>query len=82
MLNDEDETASSSEQRGLDRILALRDGVFAFAITLLVFGLAVPSISQDGQSQATLNLELLQSLGADATAFYSYGISFAVIGIW
>lgn len=83
MMNDEDEHISSLEQKGLDRILSLSDGIFAFAITLLVLSLTIPSINNGiGLTQAKLNSELLQSLGAEATAFYSYGISFAVIAIW
>lgn len=80
-MNDEEAT-SSSESRGLDRILALSDGIFAFAITLLVLGLTVPTIAENGLSQVALNTKLLQSLGAETTAFYSYGISFVVISIW
>ena len=82
MMNDEEASASSSQERGLDRILALSDGIFAFAITLLVLGLTVPNISESGLSQIALNSKLLESLGAETTAFYSYGISFAVIAIW
>jgi uncharacterized membrane protein len=82
MMNDEDAHLSSSEERGLDRILSLSDGVFAFAITLLVLGLAVPQISEDGLGQFALTSKLLNSLAADSTAFYSYAVSFAVIAIW
>jgi len=82
MTNDEDSSVSTSEHRGLGRILSLSDGVFAFAITLLVLGLAVPDIAESGLSQASLNSKLLESLSTEITAFYSYGVSFAVIGIW
>lgn len=82
MMNDEGASVSSSQERGLDRILALSDGIFAFAITLLVLGLTVPSITESGLSQIALNSKLLESLGTETTAFYSYGISFVVIAIW
>ncbi len=81
-MSDEDSSDSSSEQRGLDRILSLSDGVFAFAITLLVLGLAVPNITEGGLSQGALNTKLLESLSVETAGFYSYGVSFAVIGIW
>ena len=83
MMDDANGSVSSSEQRGLDRILSLSDGIFAFAITLLVLSLTVPSIVEyAGISQMQLNSELLSSLVNETTAFYSYGISFAVIAIW
>lgn len=81
-MNDEESKVSETEQRGLDRILALSDGVFAFAITLLVLGLTVPSIAEFGLSQSSLNLKLLESLSNELTAFTSFGISFVVISIW
>ena len=82
MMDDEEPSISSLEQRGLDRILALSDGVFAFAITLLVLGLTLPTLQEGGYGQWRLNSMLLHSLAADTTAFYSYAISFAVIAIW
>jgi uncharacterized membrane protein len=75
-----DESAKGSgEEKGLDRIISLSDGVFAFALTLLVLGLAVPAL-KTGETRTSLNL--LGALAGDATAFYSYAISFFVIGIW
>ncbi len=78
MLSDED-AKGSAEDKGLDRILSLSDGVFAFAITLLVLGLAVPSLSHN---EARTSVNLIEALSGEVTAFYSYGISFFVIGIW
>jgi len=74
-----DERRASSEQKGLERILALSDGVFAFAITLLVLGLTVPSLIS-GEARTSLNL--LKSLSGEFASFYSYGLSFFIIAVW
>lgn len=74
-MSDED-ASGSGEQKGLDRILALSDGVFAFAITLLVLGLAVPAITLQTSSS------LLVALSKESSSFYSYAISFVVISVW
>jgi uncharacterized membrane protein len=65
------------KERGLDRILALSDGVFAFAITLLVLDLVVPSfIPNQG-------ISLLPSLLAgEWSGFLSYFLSFSMIAVW
>jgi len=60
--------------RGLDRILALSDGVFAIAITLLVLNIEVPEIPEDLVSEE-LPGELLDLW----PKFLSYVISFVVI---
>lgn len=60
--------------RGLDRILALSDGVFAIAITLLVLNIEVPEIPEDLVAQ-----ELLGRLLDLWPKFLSYVISFLVI---
>lgn len=79
MMNDDDAARDSAEEKGLDRILALSDGVFAFAITLLVLGLSVPTLAQ-GVSRTSANL--FMALEGDATAFEAYAVSFFVISIW
>jgi len=43
-MADEDEGRKRSGYR-VDRVLALSDGVFAFAVTLLVLDLVVPALS-------------------------------------
>jgi uncharacterized membrane protein len=65
------------KERGLDRILALSDGVFAFAITLLVLDLVVPAfVPNQGVS-------LLPSLLAgEWSGFLSYFLSFIMIAVW
>jgi uncharacterized membrane protein len=55
----------------LSRLLALSDGVFAFAMTLLVLGLAIPA----GLQASGLGAVLQHLWGA----FYAYVISFFVI---
>ena len=64
--------------RGTDlgRILALSDGVFAFAMTLLVLGLVLPLGSQGSAVRSyLLSSRFLQPL-------YAYVITFFVISIW
>jgi uncharacterized membrane protein len=56
------------------RTLALSDGVFAIAMTLLVVGIALPSIS-DASSAG----DMLDALNDLSESFISFFISFAVI---
>lgn len=58
-----------------DRFEAFSDGVFAFAITLLVLGIALPSEHRLSES------ELRSALLGLWPAFVAYGLSFAVIAI-
>lgn len=60
--------------KGLDRILALSDGVFAIALTLLVLNIEVPEIPEDLVAQ-----ELPGELLALWPKFLSYVLSFVVI---
>jgi TMEM175 potassium channel family protein len=55
------------------RVLAISDGVFAFALTLLVVELAVPTAN----SGASLPSQLLDQ----APSYFSYCLSFAVIAL-
>ena len=68
---------SSSDLPGVDRLLALSDGVVAIAITLLVLQLNVPSPAKfvDPDSAS----ELATQLGNGADQLVSYLISFYVI---
>ncbi len=62
----------------LDRTLALSDGIFAFALTLLVLSITVPAIGDAGSSE-----ELAQALSDRSGELISWLISFAVIaGFW
>jgi uncharacterized membrane protein len=47
----EDDEAAA---QGLGRILALSDGVFAVAITLLIFDIAVPATTSDSDLSTAL----------------------------
>ncbi len=72
----EDESSRKSRY-GLDRVLAISDGVFAFAITLLVLDLVVPVLSSGATSA-----DLGQALSRENASFVSYLISFFIAGIW
>ena len=57
------------------RVLAFSDGVFAIAMTLLVIGIEVPDIPDEDNVG-----DLADALGDLQPAFFSFFISFAVIG--
>ena len=57
------------------RVLAFSDGVFAIAMTLLVVGIAVPTLTNGGDEG-----ELLDAYGDLRSEVISFFISFAVIG--
>jgi len=73
----EDEDIGDQRGYGLDRTLALSDGVFAFAITLLVLDLTVPTLTG-----AASNPEIASALSRELPKFTNYFISFFVVGIW
>jgi TMEM175 potassium channel family protein len=73
MMSDE-RAGSSIDDRGLDRILSLSDGIFAFAITLLVLNLTLPTLNQAATSST-----LLSSLWTERSKFIAYIVSFYVI---
>ncbi|MCI4324624.1 MAG: DUF1211 domain-containing protein [Thermoplasmata archaeon] len=62
--------------RDLSRILSLSDGVFAFAMTLLVLGLVLPIGAKGGAVAAYLQTQTF------ASAMYAYILTFFVIGLW
>ncbi len=63
--------------RDLGRLLSLSDGVFAFALTLLVLSLVVPSTDI-----VHTNGELGAALQRDLPTFLGYGFCFVMIAIW
>jgi uncharacterized membrane protein len=68
---------ASRYERGSEefsRTLALSDGLFAIAMTLLVVGIALPTIDQAGSAS-----EMLDALNDLSESFVSFFISFAVI---
>jgi uncharacterized membrane protein len=72
----EDESGKTRGYR-VDRVLALSDGVFAFAVTLLVLDLVVPSLSQSASST-----DLWQGLTKEYISFINYILSFFIAAIW
>jgi uncharacterized membrane protein len=72
------------ESRGEDmgRILALTDGVFAFALTLLVLTLTVPVVKVTGYSPVQISGHLGQALWMDYGAFAGYVFVFVMIAYW
>lgn len=63
--------------QSLDRLAALSDGIFAFAMTLLVLGLRVP-VSRTIHSER----DLLHALGALTPALVTYLMSFLTLGMF
>jgi uncharacterized membrane protein len=61
------------ERRGVARLEAFSDGVFAIAITLLVLGIDVPDVDAD---------ELGTALSDLGPSVFGYFIGFAVIGLF
>ncbi|HUD77588.1 MAG TPA: TMEM175 family protein [Streptosporangiaceae bacterium] len=77
---DDDETGGDERGDGLpgvQRLLALSDGVVAIALTLLVLQLRVPSVAAVTNPRAAG--DLATQLAKDADQFASYVISFYVI---
>lgn len=66
----------------LGRILALSDGVFAFAMTLLVLSLTVPAFDTTGLTAHEISGHLARLLQQDYLAFFGYVFAFVMIGIW
>jgi uncharacterized membrane protein len=74
---------NTSNEKGTDsgRLLALSEGVFAVAITLLVLTIQVPDFPPT-RSLMTLNTQLLQSLLALWPTVLGYIIRFLVVGAY
>lgn len=66
----------------LGRIISLSDGVFAFAMTLLVLGLTVPVLTTAGLSSAQVSGNLAARLQGDWPKFLGYVFAFAMIAVW
>jgi uncharacterized membrane protein len=76
LMADEDESSKPKGYR-LNRVLALSDGVFAFAVTLLVLDLVVPAFSIGASS-----MDLWKGLSNEYMSFINYILSFFIAGIW
>jgi uncharacterized membrane protein len=70
------EESGSRRQYGLDRVLGFSDGVFAFAITLLVLDLVVPQLAKGAPATEVPGL-LFQEL----QSFINYFLSFFIVGV-
>jgi TMEM175 potassium channel family protein len=66
----------------LGRIISLSDGVFAFALTLLVLGLTVPAINATGISSTEASGQLGAALHNDWPKFVGYLFAFLMIALW
>lgn len=64
------------EEKGLDRIIGLSDGVFAFSLTLLAIDLVVPDLQK---AQDTL---LYQGLMDESFRFLSFFLTFIITGAY
>lgn len=64
---------SGDERRGVERLEAFSDGVFAIAITLLVLGIEVPDVDSDRLGTALSDLW---------PSVFGYFLGFAVIGLF
>lgn len=60
------------------RVLALTDGIFAFAMTLLVISLTVPSLTPGTNGQLSAYLLQPKFLGA----LFAYALAFVIVGTW
>jgi len=58
---------------GTGRLTALSDGVFAIAVTLLIFNIAVPARASSGRA-------LLTSVAHLWPSYLAYVVSFSTIG--
>jgi uncharacterized membrane protein len=83
-------TAKEEALSDTGRILSLTDGIFAFAMTLLVLSLVVPSASctpVPPATSCTLNVasfspNLWGILRGDSGQFFAYVLAFVVISVW
>lgn len=70
--------SQKTEDNSLGRLLALSDGVFAIAMTLLALDLKVPP----GLTGHATNQQLIQGLAQNADSYWSFILSFYVIAIY
>ncbi len=68
---------SQEQQYGVSRLIAFSDGVFGFAITLLVTSIPQPQFAPTASNQ-----EVLSQLWNLLPNFYSYAFSFGMVGTY
>ncbi len=73
----ENEETAKINGYGTNRLLALTDGVFAIAATLLVIDLVVPELSTNATS-----MDLWNALTGQYQTFLAYLLSFFILGVW
>ena len=66
----------------LSRIHFLSDAVFAFALTLLILGLVVPSFSEAGLNSGQVSQKVWSSLASEGTRFAAYLFAFVMVTLW
>ena len=77
----EADEAEDSPWADLGRVISLSDGIFAFAMTLLVIELVIPK-PPGSLGNAALEVWLHGRLGAELPAFLGYAFAFTMIAIW
>ncbi len=67
---DDEERPRSSDAYGVGRLLAFSDGVFAIAMTLLIFNLPIPHVTSD---------RLVGALAGERASFLGFALSFFLV---
>jgi TMEM175 potassium channel family protein len=70
---------TDEQQYGVSRLVAFSDGVFGFAITLLIT--TIP-FSLEGLSPSASNQQMVQQLLSLLPNFYAYAFSFYMVGLY
>ncbi|MFL5665601.1 MAG: TMEM175 family protein [Ktedonobacteraceae bacterium] len=68
---------AEDQQYGVSRLVAFSDGVFGFAITLLITSIPVPELPRSASAD-----QIVQQLLGLLPNFYSYVFSFYMVGIY
>lgn len=68
--------------KDLSRILSLSDGIFGFAMTLMVLTLVVPVAPTGANAPSNLSSWLSGQLGMEQGAFSWYVLGFVLIAVW
>lgn len=76
-MNFSQQQVSTQQEIAPNRVLAFSDGVFAFAITLLILNIHVPL----PQELLTTKKSLLDALGEQWPTYLSFLLSFLIVGI-
>ena len=77
LMRDLIEPLPDPDPYGVGRMLALSDGVFAIALTLLVLNIAIPHLGSQGNEAQAVAL-----LGRRRVQLTAYAITFIVVGVY